>query len=424
MQNISEHKRKPIIYLDNAATSWPKPESVYQTMDEFLRWKGGNPGRGGHSMATAATEAIEETRMLVARLINAPEMARVIFTFNCTDALNLGLKGLLRPGDHVITSRIGHNSLVRPLRKLEKQGVSITRLPPSPETGVVSTKDIEKTITKTTKLVVITHASNVTGVIQPIADYGAIARKHGVIFMVDAAQTAGNYSIDVEAGNIDLLAFPGHKGLLGPPGTGVLYVGSRVGLDSLREGGTGSHSEQEEQPLELPYRYESGTINSVGISGLGAGLKYIFEEGLEKIRSHEIYLVDRLIDGLSNIPGLILYTARDRSKQAPVISCNIEGYESAEVGTILDQAFDIKVRTGLHCAPAAHRTLGTYPLGAVRLSPGYFNTEKEIALTLQAMKKIARTKRPNDLLKGRDLRNAMATVGEAKIVIPVMLGED
>ena len=383
-----------MIYLDNAATSWPKPESVYQTMDEFLRTKGGNPGRGSHSMAIVAKETIEETRMLVARLINAPEMNRVIFTLNCTDALNLGLKGLLRAGDHVITSCIGHNSLVRPLRKLEQHGVRVTRLPPSPQTGVVSTQDIGQTITKDTKLVAITHASNVTGVIQPIEEYGAIARRHNLIFMVDAAQTAGKYPIDVQVSNIDLLAVSGHKGLLGPPGTGVLYVGSRVDLDSLREGGTGVYSELEEQPLDLPYRYESGTVNSVGISGLGAGLKFIFSQGLDRIRSHEQHLVNRLIEGLSAIPGITLYTAKDSSRQAVVISFNIEGYEPGEAGAILDQAFGIKVRTGLHCAPAAHKTLVTYPSGTVRLSPGYLNTEEEIDLTLQALEKIARAAIP------------------------------
>jgi cysteine desulfurase family protein len=394
MPNILEHERDTMIYLDNAATSWPKPESVYQTMDEFLRTKGGNPGRGSHSMAVAAREVVEETRMLVARLINAPEKDRIIFTLNCTDALNLGLKGLLKLGDHVITSCIGHNSLVRPLRKLERQGVKVTRLPPSSDTGVVSVQDIEEAIIRGTKLVVVTHASNVTGVIQPIEEYGATARRHNLIFMVDAAQTAGKYPIDVKTGNIDLLAFSGHKGLLGPPGTGVLYVGERVDLDSLREGGTGSHSELEEQPLDLPYRYESGTVNSVGISGLGAGLKYIFSEGLEKIRTHEQFLTDSLIEGLSHIPKITLYTAKDSAKQAAIISFNIEGYEPGEVGAILDQAFDIKVRSGLHCAPAAHKTLGTYPLGTIRLSPGYFNTVKDINLTLKAVEKIARTATP------------------------------
>jgi cysteine desulfurase family protein len=389
MPNISEHKGNTVIYLDNAATSWPKPESVYQTMDEFLRKKGGNPGRGSHSMAVAAGETVAETRLLIARLINAPDIAQVIFTLNCTDSLNLGLKGLLKPGDQVITSCIGHNSLVRPLRKLERQGVKITRLPPSLEAGVISAQDIEKAITRDTRLVAVTHASNVTGTIQPIEEYGVVARKHNLIFMVDAAQTAGRYPIDVQAGNIDLLAFSGHKGLLGPPGIGVLYVGSRVDLNSLREGGTGSYSEQEEQPLALPYRYESGTINSVGISGLGAGLNYIFSEGLEKICAHERYLIDRLTEGLANIPGLILYRSDDEFKQVPIISLNIAGYEPGEVGAILDQAFDVKVRTGLHCAPAAHKTLGTFPLGTIRLSPGYFNTVEEINFTVAAIKKIA-----------------------------------
>ncbi len=389
MPNISEHKGNTMIYLDNAATSWPKPESVYQTMDEFLRKKGGNPGRGSHSMAVAAGETVAEARLLIARLINAPDIAQVIFTLNCTDSLNLGLKGLLKPGDHVITSCIEHNSLVRPLRKLERQGVKITRLPPSLETGVVAAQDIEKAITRDTRLVAVTHANNVIGTIQPIEEYGLVARKHNLIFMVDAAQTAGRYPIDVQAGNIDLLAFSGHKGLLGPPGTGVLYVGSRVDLNSLREGGTGSYSEQEEQPLALPYRYESGTINSVGISGLGAGLDYIFSEGLEKICAHERYLVDRLTEGLANIPGLILYRSDDEFKQVPIISLNLAGYEPGEVGAILDQAFDVKVRTGLHCAPAAHKTLGTFPLGTIRLSPGYFNTVEEINFTVEAVKKIA-----------------------------------
>ena len=380
-----------MIYLDNAATSWPKPESVYQTMDDFLRRKGGNPGRGSHSMAVAARETVEETRMLVARLINAVEMNRVIFTLNCTDSLNIGLKGLLRPGDHVITSSIEHNSVVRPLRRLERNGVMVTRLSPHFGEGFVWPGDIEKAITRGTKLVVMTHASNVTGVIQPIEEYGTIARKHNIIFMVDAAQTAGKYPLDVQAGNIDLLAFSGHKGLFGPPGTGVLYIGEGVDLDSLREGGTGSHSELEEQPFELPYRYESGTVNSVGISGLGAGLKYIFSEGLERIRAHEQFLTDSLIEGLSPVTGITLYTAKDSAKQAAIISFTIDGYEPGEVGAILDQAFDIKARSGLHCAPAAHKTLGTYPLGTIRISPGYFNTAEEINLTLEAIEKIART---------------------------------
>ena len=380
-----------MIYLDNAATSWPKPKSVYQTMDEFLRKKGGNPGRGGHSMAVAAKEIVEETRLLLARLINAPDKDRIIFTFNCTDSLNIGLKGLLRPGDHVITSSIEHNSVVRPLRKLEQEGVKVVRLSPHSDDGFVSPRDMEKAITEETKMVVMTHASNVTGVIQPIEEYGAITRRHNLIFMVDAAQTAGKYPSDVQAGNIDLLAFSGHKGLFGPPGTGVLYIGEGVDLDSLREGGTGSHSELEEQPTDLPYKFECGTINCVGIAGLGAGLKFIFKEGMRKILAHEQSLTARLLKGLSQIPRVTVYRVKDGARQAPIVSFTIDGSEPGGVGVILDQAFDIKVRTGLHCAPAVHKTLGTFPLGTIRLSPGYFNTTEEIGFILEAIEKIARS---------------------------------
>lgn len=378
-----------MIYLDNAATSWPKPEIVYRTMDEFLRTKGGNPGRGSNSMALAARETVEETRRLVARLINAPEANRVIFALNCTDALNLGLKGLLKPGDHVVTDSIGHNSLVRPLRELERYGVKVTFIPPLSDNGFVSPYDIESAITRDTRLIAVTHASNVNGIIQPITEYGAVARKNKIAFLVDAAQTAGKHPIDVEASNIDLLAFSGHKGLFGPPGTGVLYISNRVDLDTIREGGTGSFSEQEEQPQLLPDKFESGTINSVGISGLGAGLKFIFDEGLDKIITHEKFLSEKLVAGLLSIPGVTLHLPKDLSQMAPVVSFNVKGYQPGEVGTILDQAFDIKVRAGLQCAPAAHKTLGTFPSGTVRLSPGYLNMVKEIELTVEAVKRIA-----------------------------------
>ncbi|TET25418.1 MAG: aminotransferase class V-fold PLP-dependent enzyme [Dehalococcoidia bacterium] len=411
MPSISEPRRDGVIYLDNAATSWPKPESVYQAMDSFLRNKGGNPGRGGHSLALAASRMVEGARLLVARLINAPQNEQVIFTLNCTDALNLGLKGLLEAGDHVITSSIEHNSVVRPLTKLEKQGIRVTRLSPSPESGAVAAADIKKAITKKTKLIVMTHASNVSGVIQPITEYGAIARQHNLIFMVDAAQTAGVYPIDVQAANIDLLAFSGHKGMLGPPGTGVLYVGSRVGLDSLREGGTGSNSEQEEQPLTLPYKYESGTLNTVGIAGLGASLEFIAGEGIEKIRAHEQSLWKQLRDGLSQVRGVVLYAPDSGLEHVSILSLNLKRCEPGEAGAILDQAFDIKVRTGLHCAPAAHKTLGTFPLGTVRLSPGYFNTVADIELTLQALEKIATMKPAKDLTKTVSRKKTVTSVG-------------
>ena len=383
-----------MIYLDNAATSWPKPEIVYKTMDAFLRTKGGNPGRGSNSMALAARETVEETRRLVARLINVSETNRVIFTLNCTDALNLGLKGFLKPGDHVVTDCIGHNSLVRPLRKLERQGVKVTGLPPSPDRGVVSPSDIEAAITRDTRLIVVTHASNVNGIIQPIEEYGAVARKHKIVFMVDAAQTAGKYPIDAAASNIDLLAFSGHKGLFGPPGTGVLFISEHVNLDTTREGGTGSFSEQEEQPEILPDKFESGTLNSAGIAGLGAGLKFIFDETLDKIIAHEKFLTDKLIAGLRDIPGITLYLPKDLSLMVPVVSFNVKGYQPGEAGTILDQAFDIKVRAGLQCAPAAHKTFGTFPSGTVRISPGYLNLAEEIELTVKAVERIAGSRNP------------------------------
>lgn len=378
-----------MIYLDNAATTWPKPEIVYRTMDNFLRNSGGNPGRGGHSMAEAASRVVDDTRLLLARLINAPDTNRMIFTYNCTDSLNTGLKGLLKPGDHVITSTIEHNSVIRPLEKLRHRGIEITRVNPDPEYGYVLPGDIEKAVKTNTKLIVMTHGSNVNGIIQPVGEYGLLAREHDLILMVDAAQTAGIYRLDVQRDNIDLLAFSGHKSLFGPPGTGGLYIGERVELDTLREGGTGSQSELEEQPFQLPNRFESGTQNTVGIAGLGTGLRYIFEESTNKILGHEIRLTSRIIEGLSEIPGITVYAARHITNQCPVVSFTIDDMEPGEIGTVLDQAFDIKVRAGLHCAPTAHKTLGTLPRGTVRLSPGYFNTSEEIDVTLEAIKRIS-----------------------------------
>jgi cysteine desulfurase family protein len=382
-----------VIYLDNAATSWPKPEVVYQSMDHFLREKGGNPGHGSHSLAVAAMSVVQETRALTASFIHATEVNRIIFTLNCTDSINIALKGLLKPGDHVITSRLEHNAVTRPLKKLEQQGILVSYLPVSPETGSVLASDIDKAVVPATKLVVMIHASNVHGVLQPIEEYGALARRRGLLFMVDAAQTVGHYPVDVAADNIDLLAFSAHKGPLGPPGVGVLYIGERAELDTLREGGTGVQAEADLQPAVLPNKFEAGTINSLGVAGLGAGLKYIQENGLPKLMSHEAELVQRLQLGLSEIEGVTGYFPRDKFKRAPVISFNIKSYDPGEVGTILDQAFDIKVRTGLHCAPAAHRTLGTFPRGTVRLSPGVFNTLSEIDCTLEAVRQIARSKR-------------------------------
>ncbi|MGQ9571954.1 MAG: aminotransferase class V-fold PLP-dependent enzyme [Dehalococcoidia bacterium] len=379
-----------MIYLDNAATSWPKPEAVYRTMDTFLREKGANPGRSGHDMAVAAEKVIEETRVLLARLLNAVDEKDIVFTLNCTDALNLALKGFLKPGDHVITSSIGHNSLTRPLRKLEQQGVKVTRLLPCSEEGFVSAQDIEQAIGPKTRLIAVTHASNAIGVIQPIEEFGEVAKRHDLVLLVDAAQTVGALPIDVQAANIDLLAFPGHKALLGPTGTGGLYMSKRVELATLREGGTGTFSESEEHPSGRPQMYESGTPNTVGIAGLGAGVQYIMSRTLADIQMHKKTLVDRLLDGLASIPGVAVYGPRDRTRRVSVVSFNVQGWSPDEVGAVLDQAFDIKVRAGLHCAPAAHKVLGTYPHGTVRASVGCFNTLAEIDFLLNALGKIAR----------------------------------
>ena len=313
----------------------PNRRAFIQPPTGFSGTKPEIPAEGSHSLAAAANEVIRETRLLIGRLINTPNTYRISFTLNCTDSLNIGLKGLLKPGDHVITDSIGHNSVLRPLKKLEKQGVAVTMLRPSVETGSVSVDDIQAAIRKETRLIVITHASNVNGVIQPIERYGEVARAHNLAYMVDAAQTAGVYPVDVQACNIDILAFSGHKALFGPPGTGVLFVSERADLDTLREGGTGSYSEMEAQPQVLPDKFESGTANSIGISGLGAGLKFIADMGMDRIRNHKENLTRHLIEGLSGIKGVTLYAAPDGSRQAPVVSFNLFGYLARDVGEIL-----------------------------------------------------------------------------------------
>jgi cysteine desulfurase family protein len=378
-----------MIYLDNAATSWPKPEIVYQTMDRFLREEGGNPGHGSHSLAETARLTIDETRMLTARFINAREVERVVFTLNCTDSINMALKGLLRHGDHVIISSLEHNAVMRPLCRLARDGIAVARVPISERTGVTTAEDIEKAVNPYTRLLIINHASNVTGSVQPVEEIGQVARRHNLIFMVDAAQSAGHIPIDVQASNIDLLAFSAHKGTLGPPGVGVLYVGPGVELETMREGGTGSFSESEEQPEQMPNKFESGTLNTVGIAGLGAGLKFIRETGQETILTHEHILIEMIKKELLKIPGVVVFSAGEESSQLPVLSFNISGYAPGEVGVILDQAFDIKVRTGLHCSPETHRVIGTFPSGTVRISPGYFNTVDEMEIAISAVKKVA-----------------------------------
>jgi cysteine desulfurase family protein len=378
-----------MIYLDNAATTWPKPERVYETVLDAMRSKGGNPGRSAHKTSAAAGKVLAQARLSLAKLLGARDPDRIVFTHNATDALNLAIGGALSPGDHALISSMEHNSVTRPLEHLTRRGVTYTRVPMDPAAGV-DPQDVEKALRPDTKLVVLTHASNVTGTVNPLGAVGALCRERGVLFLVDAAQAAGSLPIDVEAMSIDMLAFPGHKGLLGPTGTGGLYLAESAKVEPARYGGTGVFSESPLQPDELPYRYESGTQNFHGLAGLDAGVRFIMDETREAIHAHELHLTDALIGGLSEIPRVTVYGPPPGAERASVVSFNIEGVNCAEAAMALDASFDIAVRAGLHCAPDAHRTLGTFEQGGtIRVSPGYFNTEDDIARCVEGVAEIA-----------------------------------
>ncbi|GHV93996.1 cysteine desulfurase [Spirochaetia bacterium] len=379
-----------MIYLDNAATSWPKPEAVYLISDKVLREESGNPGRSGHTLSLAAGRRIEETRLFAARFFGIQKPERMCFTLNATDALNLALKGLLRSGDHVIAGSMEHNSVARPLETLKERGVEYTKIPASPVYGT-DPADVKAALRANTKLAVFSHVSNVCGTVNPIAEIGALCREHGILLLVDAAQSAGAFPINVEKMNVDLLAFPGHKGLLGPQGTGGLYIREGLVLAPLREGGTGSRSEELIQPASLPERYESGTQNTAGIAALGEGIRFLIEEGPEKIRDHEAILASRLIEDVRAIPGLTFYGPPAGAGRSGVVSVTLSGLDPVEVALILDNSFGIAVRAGLHCAPDAHRTLGTLERGGtIRISAGCFNTIEDIDRCIKALSAIAK----------------------------------
>lgn len=378
-----------MIYLDNAATSFPKPESVYRALDQFARHDLANPGRAGHKMALAAERALDDGRHLLNQFFHGETPERFIFTLNCTDALNMAFKGVIKEGDHVITTDLEHNSVSRPLRAMELAGrISLTRIKAGGD-GTIDVDAIRRSMTPKTRLIGLTHASNVLGTVQPIGDVGRVARDHDLLFLVDAAQTAGVLPVDVQAQNIDLLAFPGHKCLLGPTGTGALYVGSRAKVGAWREGGTGGDSSSETQPREFPYFLEGGTPNVLGVAGLIAGIKYVAEQGIEKIHAHEVELTERLWRRLDEISGFEVFGHRDMSRRVGTISFRSESLPATELGGILDQAFDIAVRPGLHCAPYIHRSLGTFPDGTVRVSPGPFSTKDDIDQLAKALAEIA-----------------------------------
>lgn len=380
------------IYMDNAATSWPKPESVYGAMDRFNRQMGANPGRGSNLKSLEAGMVVFETREALASFFGVEDSARIAFTANITMSLNIVLKGLLSPGDHVLISGMEHNAVSRPLFTLAEQGVEVTVIPCAPD-GTADPADFEKHIRANTRAVCMLHASNVTGTIMPIEKIGAICRNAGLLFVVDAAQSAGVLPIDVQQIEIDALCFTGHKGLLGPQGTGGFYIRPGLEIRSLLEGGTGSFSESTRQPELMPDKFESGTLNTPGIAGLGAGIRFIEETGLARIRQHEITLTKRLMDGLSEISDLRLYGAADPSARTAVVSFNIGKMDCGQISLLLDQEYGITNRSGLHCAPLAHQTLGTLDRGACRLSPGFFNTAEDVDRAIQAVHAIAKNAR-------------------------------
>ncbi|MEX2186793.1 MAG: aminotransferase class V-fold PLP-dependent enzyme [Pirellulales bacterium] len=379
------------IYLDNAATSWPKPDAVYEAIDRYMRVSGAPAGRSVYAEAHQANQAVAAARASVARFIGADDPRRIIFTLNGTEALNIAIHGLLDEGDHVVTTVAEHNSVLRPLRELEStRGVRVDRVTCNAR-GYVDPDGVRAALGAKTKLVVLTHASNVTGTIQPVADIARIAHERGALVLVDAAQTLGYLPVHVGELGVDLLAAPGHKGLLGPLGTGLLYLRAGVEnkLRSLTQGGTGTQSDQDRHPQAMPYKYEAGSSNVPGIVGLSAGIDFLRLQG-NKLRILHQQLTERLVAGLIDIQGVKVFGPADPTDRVGVVSITIDGYDPQEVAAMLDGAHRVQVRAGFHCAPLMHAAVGTIDLGgAVRFSVGVFNTEADIDAAVAAVAEVA-----------------------------------
>lgn len=382
-----------LVYLDNGATSFPKPPAVAPAMTRYLLEVGGSPGRSGHRLSQEAARIVFDCREAVAALIGAPDSKRVIFTLNATQALNTAIYGILRHGDRVVTTSMEHNSVMRPLRDLERRGIIALHVVTCDGAGRLDPRRLEEAVrAHRPRLVAAVHASNVTGSVIPLRDIGGICRAAGALLLLDAAQSAGALPIDVEADRVDLLAFTGHKSLFGPQGTGGLWAREGIDPEPLVRGGTGSNSELEEQPEFWPDRLESGTPNAVGLAGLLAGLQFIAAEGVAAIQTREAALVRRLLAGLAGIPGLRVYGPDHAEERTPVVSVTFEGLFPSEAGFLLEEGFKVLTRVGLHCAPAAHRTIGTYPQGTVRLTPGYFTTVADIDTAIEGCRYLAAKK--------------------------------
>lgn len=377
-----------MIYLDNAATTYPKPKSVYKNVMDAMTKYGANPGRGSHAMAIEGARVIYETRELLAELFNLDDPMKVILTFNATDGLNMAIKGILRPGDHVVTTAMEHNSVLRPIKELENIGVENTIVSCSHE-GKINVQDIEAAIKTNTRMVVTTHVSNLTGTIFPIEKIGEMCKRRNVLYLVDGSQSAGVLEIDMQKQHIDFLAVPGHKGLLGPQGTGALLINSDAEIKEIKEGGTGSESSNPHQPNFYPDKLEAGTHNLPGIAGLNAGLKYILNKGTKSILSHEKNILETFINEMRKNPKIVIYGPEDINDRSGVVPVNIAGMDSSEVAYILDTEYNIAVRPGLHCAPLAHKTIGTENIGAVRFGIGPFTKRSDVIAAVKALNEIS-----------------------------------
>jgi len=386
------NRESNLIYMDNGATSFPKPPGVSRAMLHFLNDVGGSPGRSGHRLSQEAARIVFDCRESLAALFAVPDSRRIAFTLNATEALNTALLGLLREGDRVVTTAMEHNSVMRPLRELVRsRGISL-QMVSCDRQGRLDLDELEQALKMGPRLVAVNHASNVTGSVVSLERVGSLARSAGALLLVDAAQSAGVIPIDVVRDGVDILAFTGHKGLLGPQGTGGLWVAEGIEVEPLCRGGTGSNSELEEQPDFYPDRLESGTHNAVGLAGLRAGVEFLRTTGVDVIAAHERSLAARLLEGLGALQGVTLHGPAAGENRTSVVSFTIPGMAPSEIGFLLDEAFGVLTRVGLHCAPGAHRTIGTYPEGTVRLSPGYFTTPGEIEKVVEAIAYVAKKK--------------------------------